>query len=184
MKHIMEQMNCNSLHSNLRLIPPLSDDFVVYGGVDTIRRARAWALRHHYLLVEGVSRCAHGLYTLASCPGRCLGLVPDLDHVNMWVPDSPASVGRPFLLSHPYSDKIADVTHIYARSHGLNLDSYKDDGWYGHDTIPIRFDVPASWPVWPIEAESIVMLYAQPVKWPEEVVEYFDEDFSSKAVGV
>jgi hypothetical protein len=35
---------------DLRLIPPLSEDFSVYGGPDTIERAREWALKYRLCL--------------------------------------------------------------------------------------------------------------------------------------
>jgi Domain of unknown function (DUF4041) len=55
----------------LTLTPPLSGEFSVYGGADTVARARKWALENRYLLCGGVVPCAHGLYLMGDCPGKC-----------------------------------------------------------------------------------------------------------------
>jgi hypothetical protein len=156
---------------NLRLIPPLAEEFSVYGGKDTVERARAWALDGHYLLADGIPKCAHGLYLLDSCPGStCRSRFPQLDHASVWVPTGPTAEVRPFLLSHPYAKTISDDTSTYAKAHGLTARSYPEfgDGWYGGGTIPVRFTMPAHYPFWPIEAETLTLLATQPVAWPDD----------------
>lgn len=151
------------------LIPPHSDEFRVYGGDDVVERARAWALANRYLLARGVPACAHGFYMLSMCPHRdtCLQF-EQFDHVSLWVPDSISQRNPPFLLSHPYADEIGDDTRFYAKAHGLVIDRFSDDNWYGTGTIPIRLSLPQNWPTWPLENAAMIMLTTQPVAWPEE----------------
>lgn len=153
----------------LEFIPPLSKDFVVYGGPDTVERARAWAVENRVLLVRGLPNCAHGFYMMASCPrgSACHDMVHQFDHVNLWIH---SELGQPFLLFHPYSEKVDEATEMYARAHGLDITSYDFDGWYHERTIPIRMSVPSGWPVWPLEAAAHTMLITQPVSWPDEEV--------------
>jgi hypothetical protein len=155
---------------DLQLIPPLAEEFSVYGGPDTIARARSWALRGRYLLADGIPKCAHGLYLMADCPAGCYGRFRQLDHVNVWVPGDPAEDGRAFLLSHPYSAAIDAETSAYAEAHGLTVASepYYGDDWYGSGTIPVRMTLPANWPLWPIEAAALTLLATQPVAWPDD----------------
>jgi hypothetical protein len=168
----VQQWACKQDRDDLRLIPPLSDEFQVYGGTETVERARAWALDGHYLLAEGIPKCAHGLYLMASCPHSscCRNNFRQLDHVNIWVPARDLFAGRPFLLFHPYASAISEDTRRYAEAHGLDIDSHPEfgDDWYGHRTTPIRLTVPAQYPIWPIEAKSAVLLGTQPVAWPDE----------------
>jgi len=154
---------------NLQLIPPLAEEFTLYGGKETVERARAWALDHRYLLTDGIPKCAHGLYLLDSCPhGACRSHFPQLDHASVWVPAEPTAAERPFLLSHPYSKEIAAATRTYGDAHGLivSSDPWRGDDWYGHGAIPIRFAIPVHYPFWPIEGESLILLSTQPVAWP------------------
>lgn len=153
--------------ARFELISPNSDKFRVYGGDDVVERARAWALDCHYLLVSGLPACAHGLYLMQSCPhDRCQNEFRQLDHASLWVPDP--VLYRPFLLTHPYADTIDKETELYAAAHGLDLDAYVHENWYGNGTIPIRLSLPSGWPVWSIEKAAIVMLVTQPVAWPKE----------------
>lgn len=160
---------------DLRLIPPLAEKFLVYGGKDIVDRARRWALDQRCVLADGVSSCAHGLYLMRSCPGlgTCRTSFRQLDHVNLWIPSpglSTVGMERPFLLFHPYTSKIGDNTRRYAEAHGLDLGSFPEfgDDWYGHGTLPIRLTVPQNWPLWPIEAKAAVLFSTQPVAWPED----------------
>jgi len=159
----------------VELIPPLSDEFVVYGGADTIERARRWALDNRYLLVGGVPPCAHGLY-LMSCPagGACMDR-GWADHINLWISiyDRPT----PFLLSAPYGYEApseADLRrtrefHQYAKAHGLCVDvDYDRDDWYGRGTLPIRLTVRNQSVVWPLEELAAILLATQPVGWSDE----------------
>jgi len=169
----VQQWMAKQDRDDLRLIPPLAEEFEVYGGTEIVERARRWALSGRYVLAEGVPACAHGLYLLASCPGlsTCRNHFRQLDHVSLWVP-APGSgeQRRPFLLSHPYSSEISDDTRRYAEAHGLDIGSFPEfgDDWYGHRTIPIRLTIPENWPVWPIEAKAAVLFSTQPVAWPED----------------
>lgn len=167
-----QQWACKQDRDNLQLVPPLAEEFQVYGGKDTVERARKWALDGHYLLATGVPACAHGLYLLASCPDNscCRNHFRQLDHVNIWIPAGSVFSQRPFLLAHPYASEISDDTRRYAEAHGLGVMSYPEfgDGWYGHGTIPIRLSLPQNWPVWPIEEKAAVLLDTQPVAWPDD----------------
>jgi len=163
------QRAARQYRDDLVLVPPLAEEFSVYGGLDTTARARAWALGHHYLLADGIPACAHGLYLLGSCPGPgCRSSFPQLDHAGIWVPADPTD--KPFLLAHPYATDAADETRTYARAHGLDVRSLPQfgDNWYGHGTIPVRLTVTENWPLWPIEAKVAIMLSTQPVTWPDE----------------
>jgi hypothetical protein len=155
---------------SLVLIPPLAEEFSLYGGDDVVARARAWALDHQYLLADQVPSCAHGLYLLSDCPRSSCRRFSQLDHARLWVPAR--AVGereQPFLLSHPYSDRIEDETRTYAEAHGLGVGSFPEfgDDWYGSGTVPIRLTVPDDWPLWPIEATAVILLDTQPVQWPD-----------------
>jgi hypothetical protein len=156
---------------NLSLIPPLAEEFTLYGGDEIVARARKWALDHHFLLADGIPACAHGLYLLSSCPklSTCRNSCRQLDHARIWVPASHSFDDRPFLLVHPYANEIATETQFYANAHGLDVGSYREfgDSWYGSGTIPIRLTIPANWPVWPIEAKAAILLDTQPVAWPD-----------------
>jgi hypothetical protein len=168
-----QQWTAKQDRDDLRLIPPLAEEFLVYGGKDTVERARRWALDGRYVLADGVPSCAHGLYLLESCPGlsTCRNHFRQLDHVNVWVPATPGTgQDRPFLLFHPYDTEISEATQRYAEAHGLDVASFPElgDDWYGHSTIPIRLTIPESWPVWPIEAKAAVLFSTQPIAWPQD----------------
>ena len=168
----MQQRAARQDRDDLSLIPPLAEEFEVYGGKETTERARTWALRHHYLLASGVPICAHGLYLLPSCPGlnTCRNNFSQLDHADLWVPADSSDGERPFILSHPYAKSISAETVAYGNAHGLVIKRHPafGDGWYGHGSIPIRMTVTENWPVWPIEAKAAVLLATQPVAWPED----------------
>ncbi len=51
----------NGFEPDLTLVPPLSPDFRVYGGPETVARARQWAVRFGYLTCEGLPVRAHFL---------------------------------------------------------------------------------------------------------------------------
>lgn len=164
-------------HHGLRLIPPLAPEFSLYGGEDTVRRAREWALWHRYLLADLVPACAHGLYLMRSCPrSTCKTHFRQLDHARIWIPAQPRpSFARPFILAHPYANEITKETQGYARAHGLLASPppdrpypEADDGWYGDGTLPIRLIVGGDWPMWPIEEAAAVLLHGEPVAWPDD----------------
>ncbi len=174
----------------LTLIPPLADPehdlsfeeppigFGVCGPKDTAGRARQWALENRYLLAEGISPCAHGLYMMGCPSSGCSSF--GFDHTQIWVPaDVPG--GRPFILTSPYTSEVPGRLRVYAEAHGLELsvDGHLrggelheerhvwEDNWYypGH-ALPIRLTVPVDWPMWPIEEQAFVLLATQPVEWP------------------
>lgn len=167
----VQQWTAKQDRDDLRLIPPLAEEFALYGGPDTVERAREWALERRYLLAEGIPACAHGLYLMAGCPGlsSCRNNFRQFDHVQIWVPASQFFSERPFILAHPYDSRVSAATESYALAHGLRLGISPEfgDGWYGSGTIPIRMTIPAEYPVWPIEAKAAVLLGTQPVAWPE-----------------
>ena len=146
------------------LVPPGNDDFQIYGGADTVSRAREWALRGQYLLYQGPGeKCVHGLYRMDTCSFPVCTSV-GLDHTQIWVEHDARSA---FILTHPYVDEIPASLRTYAEMHGLRVDSYPTDGWYGHGSIPIRLTIPESWPLWPIERDAVLLLHTQPIPWPE-----------------
>lgn len=148
------------------LVPPGSDDFSVYGGADTVRRAQEWALAQQCLLYLGpAEKCVHGLYRMDTCAARSVCTSVGMDHTQIWVQHDARSA---FILTQPYADEIPETLRTYAEMHGLRIDSYPFDGWYGHDTLPIRLTIPADWPLWPIERDAAVLLHTQPIEWPEE----------------
>lgn len=168
----MKQYDATSrgLWPEVELVPPLSEGFSVYGGADTIERARQWALENRCCLIRGVPACAHGLY-LMSCPDS--GACSDLrwaDHSNLWVPDDEEP--RPFLLAHPYSRRVPPEAKQYARAHGLDLSScrtagckFECDCWYSENTLAIRLDVRRN-VLWPIERVIAALFATQPIEWP------------------
>jgi hypothetical protein len=155
-----------SVRPSLKLVPPLAEEFSVYGGPDTVSRAREWALSNHLLLVREVPACAHGLYLMASCPNGGARCCRAFDHTDIWLPDDMKD-GRPFILTHPYTNEVSDDITGYAAAHGLAVQSRQAlDGWYGHDSLPIRLTIPENWPIWPLEVEASALLAATPVAWP------------------
>src|SRR6266516_6508304 len=124
------QKTASQERDDLKLIPPLAAEFWLYGGEDTVERARRWALDGHCVLAEGIPACAHGLYLMASCPGPsgCRNHFPQLDHARIWIPAPPGVDRRPFILSHPYSSEIEAATQAYADAHGLDVESYPEFG--------------------------------------------------------
>lgn len=173
-------MNAKSQHQQptatyeqdeLRLVPPLAEEFSVHGGDDeTAARCRGWALSRRYLLARGIPACAHGMVLMASCPhSTCHRHFRQLDHADVWVPADLAG-SRPFLLSHPRSSEVSEKTRAYGEAHGLDVGSNLDlaDDWYGHGTLPIRLAIPVNCPLWPIEAKALVMLATRPVSWPAD----------------
>jgi hypothetical protein len=168
----VQQWTAKQDRDDLRLIPPLAEEFLVYGGKETVERARRWALNGRYVLAGGIPSCAHGLYLMPSCPGlaTCRNHFRQLDHVNLWIPAPGRDMQRPFLLFHPYADKISEDTRRYTQAHGLDTGSFPQlgDDWYGSGTIPIRLTIPENWPLWPIEAKAAVLFSTQPIAWPED----------------
>jgi hypothetical protein len=150
------------------LIPPGSDDFEMYGTDEVVERARKWAFDQRYLLLDGsADRCVHGLYRMDVCTFSVCRSV-GMDHTRIWVQGD----GRgAFILTHPYVDEIPDEMRIYARMHGLGIDSYQFDRWYNDSALPIRMTIPANWPLWPIERDAALVLHTQPILWPDD-----DED--------
>jgi hypothetical protein len=147
------------------LIPPGSEDFDLYGGEETVERARAWAFENQYLLFDGnADRCVHGLYRMDSCNFSACRSV-GFDHTRIWVQGDARGA---FILTHPYVEEIPEPMRVYADMHGLQINSWKFDGWYSDHALPIRLTIPADWPLWPIERDAIVLLHTQPVQWPAD----------------
>jgi len=148
----------------LTLVPPLSADFTVYGGPETVSRAREWATTRGYFLVK-TYHCAHIFY-LAQCPkqGACCS---DFDHTNVWVPrDEPWA---PFILTQPYVSEIPVGIRKYAGAHGLDVDSHESDSWYAPaSTLPIRLTAANTATCsWPLGMRAQVMTAASR-KWYKE----------------
>ena len=170
----------------LGLIPPLSEEFSLYGGDDVTERARQWALANRFVLADGIADCAHGFYAMSMCPSisaRCGGF-RFMDHCHIWIPD-PVRDGSPFLLAHPYdfNEEKLDEARSYAKAHGLTLkvwtqeeqpyngsNPYFNWNWYHKNTTAIQMSMPPpeDWPVWPIERLVIILQNALPTSWPEE----------------
>lgn len=175
---VYESVDSSQVTENLRLIPPMADEFIAVGGSpETVERAMEWALRHRYYLAKSVAPCAHGLYAMHLCPsGAGMGCrnLAELDHANVWVPQTDMESGRsrPFILAHNYTSRrdVSDKTFAYAQAHGLTVDVYPElDTWYGEGTLPIRLSIPHGWPLWPIERLSILLQHTHPVTWPGDV---------------
>lgn len=158
------------IQPTLELIPPMVDEFSVYGTMDAVERARTWALANHFLLIRGVPACAHGLYMM-SCPmARCSGY-GWYDHVNLWC--SAEGPPEPFLLAAPYDNEIRQSAFDYAEAHGLNiwdkehLNAFGEGlNWYGEHTIPIRMAITED-AVWPIEPRIVWLREVCPFEWPD-----------------
>jgi hypothetical protein len=147
------------------LVPPGSDDFQVYGGADTVARARKWAFDQQVLLYQGpAEHCVHGLYRMDVCTFPACTSV-GMDHTQIWVQGDARGA---FILTHPYVDDIPERLESYAEMHGLRVDSLGFDAWYGAGALPIRLTIPDSWPLWPIERDAALLLHTQPIEWPEE----------------
>jgi len=154
----------SSFEPDLTLIPPLSPDFRVYGGPESVQGAREWAARHGYFLVKD-HQCAHILY-LAQCPkqGACCA---ELDHTTVWIPrDEPQA---PFLLTQPYVSDIPDGIRKYATAHGLTIESNKRDSWYAPaSTLPIRLTAANTDTCsWPLGMRALIMTAASRARYPE-----------------
>jgi hypothetical protein len=120
--------------ASLELVLPDSDEFWVYGGEGIVARAKDWAGESNYALVQGVARCAHGLYGLCSC---CTCKTDGaLDHANMWVPADLSD--HPFILSAPYS-RLGAQGRAYAGAHGVSVEESPWHDWYGSGTYPITW---------------------------------------------
>lgn len=154
----------------LRLIPPLSENFGVYGTTDTTARARSWALRNRYLLCGGIAQCAHGLYLMTECPGSCRDAAL-LDHVNVWVPTEigEATRERAFILYHPYLKQLEERTYTYAKAHGFDVEQDRSgDDWYGSGALAVRLTIPSSSVLWPLEQDALGLLENTWFLWNEE----------------
>lgn len=188
----------NDMHPEVRLVHPLSREFSVYGGDDTVLRARKWALAHQYYLLGGSSPlCAHALYRM-HCPntGRCF---PRADHTQVWIPapdfsrfEIRSTAAPPFILTQPYYDSLgldypgdeirswpesrSDIpaeTASYAAAHGLDAESFSSDAWYyPGNCMPIRLTSSTRHTQWPLEAETLRLMCAWRDEWPETVPEW------------
>lgn len=149
----------------LRLVPPLSPSFHVYGEPTTVERARAWALARRLMLVRGVPSCPHGFYGMDACPGSCRSL-GDLDHADVWY-RHPDGQGGPslFILAHPYTEAVPRAVATLAEAHGLEVASHRIDGWYSDATIPVRITAPTGLHVWPIEPRLLALATLLPATW-------------------
>jgi len=146
------------------LIPPRSKEFSVCGGSETIESARRWAEDWELLLYQGACECCvHGLYRMDICTfSACTDV--GMDHSQIWVRGDGKGA---FILTQPYVTEIPKRLLSYAEMHGLSVDSYKFDGWYGHGSLPIRLTIPDDWPLWPIERDAALLLRTQPIAWPD-----------------
>jgi hypothetical protein len=187
------------LRPDLELIHPLSREFSVYGGGDTVRRAREWALNRRYYLLDGLPACAHAFY-LMRCPnaGRC---IPHADHTQVWVPapdfsrfETYSGAEPPFILTQPYRGSLpegdeddapaaglpgqairlpAEVT-AYAAAHGLGAETWISDAWYYPEhCVPVRLTPHGGGYVsFPLETETLSLMCAWRDEWPEAVPEW------------
>jgi len=145
----------------IRLIHPLSTEFHVYG--DDEPHCQEWAVARKLMLVGGVANCAHGLYSMISCPANCWWKV-ELDHTSVWT-QTDGQVD-PFILTQPYVQEIPQAMTAYAAHHGLDVEVSEDDGWYGHGTLPIRFDMKSAAAfAWPLQAKIAQLLTLYPPGW-------------------
>lgn len=163
----------------LRLVHPLSREFSLYGGGDTMLRVRKWALGNRYYLLDSGYKCAHDLYRMR-CPqfGKCL---PGADHTQTWVPAPSFSdftrrsgADEPFILTQPYCDALPDGMREYAAAHCLDIDSYPFDAWYnpGHCT-PFRLTpLHNGHALFPLATECLSLMCAWRDDWPEEIPEW------------
>jgi hypothetical protein len=156
-----------SIFPAIKLVHPLSKDFLVYGDKDTVARAKSWALGFRYYLLDNDGICAHALYRM-HCPdfGQCL---PEADHTQVWVPSPDFScferfsgAESPFILTHPYKGALgsqdADDNGIplsvraYAAAHCLEAQSLVFDEWYspGHE-LAIRLTPKSKMHTCPLE---------------------------------
>jgi hypothetical protein len=164
----------SGFRGQLRIVPPLSPSFILEfaGDQDIARRAQRWAATWRYVLLTGVAACAHGFYSFGMCPGHCYGR--DLDHARMWAQPGdqsiPGSHTEVFLLSHLY-DGLGPGAPAYADAHGVKIvETTAMDDWYlpGRVTA-VRWCVPSSWPMWPVEQDLAVLMTACPIVWPDEI---------------
>ncbi len=146
----------------IRLIHPLSTEFHVYG--DDEPHCQQWAVARKLMLVSGVARCAHGLYSMNCCPAACWGEI-GFDHTTMWTQTD--GLASPFILTQPYVKEIPAVMFAYAAHHGLTVEVSEGDGWYRHGSLPIRFDMngSASAFAWPLQAKIAQLLALYPPRW-------------------
>lgn len=77
-------------------------------GKDALRRAREWALRRRYYLLDSVPACAHAFYRMR-CPNIISKCLPYADHTEIWVPapdfsdfERHSGAPAPFILTQPY----------------------------------------------------------------------------------
>jgi hypothetical protein len=145
---------------NIELIPPMSEEFC-------IEEARRWALNRRYMLVQGVVLCAHGLLGLRWCPANC-SRIGDFDHANVWAHVDARGHSNAFILSAPYLKEPSSELRTYAEHHGLRIDQWADDAWYGYGTIPIRLTLKEQNYLGPLEEMLVVLNYVAPTAWPDE----------------
>lgn len=161
---------------DIELIPPTAEEFSVYGSAKTIAAAKRWAIRGHYMLVRGVAPCAHGLLGLRNCPAKCTR-IEDFDHTEVWVN---LEEWRPkaFVLSAPYphTNTPSATLRSYAEHHGLRIDHFPTDGWYGYGTIPIRLTLQEHNYLGALEEMLVLLNHCVPTKWPEESSEDVADD--------
>ncbi len=146
------------------LIHPLSTEFRVAGSDEP--NCQEWAVERKLMLVGGVANCAHGRYLMGCCPADC-GDNIGLEHTSVWT-QTDGQASAPFILTHPYVEEIPPEMTAYAAHHGLTVEVSEDDGWCGHGTLPIRFDMnPASTSAfaWPLQAKIAQLLTLYPPRW-------------------
>ncbi len=116
----------------------------LYGGEAICERATRWARANNFQLVERTRCCRHVLLR-RPCPsstryGECSHFPwPGFDHARVWQrPD-----GTRFLLAHEYADRatILDAARPLAHARGFVVEIDDSMDWYGHGTVPLRYDV-------------------------------------------
>ncbi len=148
----------------IRLIHPLSTTTGPPEVGSVQHSCRQWAVDQRLMLVGGVASCAHGLYSMSTCPAGCWNQI-GLDHTSVWA----RADGRradPFVLTHPYVDEIPPEMIAYAAHHGLAVRVGEGDDWYGHGSLPIRFDMLSDGQsAWPLQAKLSQLLALYPPRW-------------------
>lgn len=161
----------------MRIVPPLHEDFSVYGNADVNRRAREWAYVNRIALVRNLPACVHGFYMMR-CPGRCSSLGA-LDHAELWVDcdsvslNRPDKIAKPFLLSHPYVKAPHRDPELvaYAQAHGVDIEEgHFHDHWYGPTAPPVRLTSHSVHVPFPLEVALPSVLTLSPIRWRCEKV--------------
>ena len=174
MKQLQHPSSISEWTPSMRIIPPLHEDFSVYGDAGARKRAREWAYANRYAVVSGLPKCAHAFYMM-HCPARCALRV--FDHVDLWI-DCGGKYAKPFLLAHPYMDTPHQDKDLleYARIHGLTVSrGSAHDHWYNAKTPPVRVSPRSETVPFPIELSLPTVLTLSPIRWRCEQMIVDDE---------